>query len=293
MERLSFPNREDDEVEYDNPPVADGINAPDRKPLRDLFANLALVAAAVVVLFVALDLAARYLTPLVPHRWERALAGKNLLQSALDAEGEEKQREIRRIAAKVADTMELPADLELSVCYNPGGTVNAFATFGGNIVIFQGLLNVMQSEDELAMVLAHEIAHVKHRDVIKGMVRALGLMVLSIGLQDGGSLLEAASGLGLAGYSRMQETEADLEAVKALGAVYGHGGGAREFFQSLAGKVEKRSPKDKSMVSGLTASHPDTLYRLERCREEAIRLGLDVEGELTPLPSVLAGIPGE
>lgn len=287
MEPRSYPNRDNDGTEYDNPLVEDGINAPDRKPLRELLSNLMVVALSIIALFIALELAARFLTPFIPHRWERSLAGANLLQSSLDDRGEEKQQEIRRIAARLAEVMDLPDDMELSVCYNPGGTMNAFATFGGNIVIFQGLLDVLQSEDELAMVLAHEIAHVKHRDMIKGIVRAFGLMVLSVGLQDGGALTNTASSLGMAGYSRAQETAADMVAVKALGRVYGHAGGAREFFQYLAVKVEKRAPDAKASVYGLTASHPDTVYRLERCREEAEKLGLEPNGELTPLPSVL------
>ncbi|HWP68404.1 MAG TPA: M48 family metalloprotease, partial [Rectinemataceae bacterium] len=38
--------------------------------------------------------------------------------------------------------------------------VNAFATPGGHILVARGLLRLVQSEDELAAVLAHEIAHV-------------------------------------------------------------------------------------------------------------------------------------
>ena len=280
-----------DEPEYDNPPISEGINSPEQsRPLRDFFFNLSLVLMAIVVFFAALELAARGLAPYIPFHWERSLVGKNLFQSILDSEGEEKQREIRRIATAVTEAMDLPAGMELSVFYNPADTINAFASFGGNIVVFQGLLDILHSEDELAMVLAHEVAHVKHRDIAKGLVRAAGLMLLSSGLQSEGALLEVASRFGLAGYSRAQESAADMEAVKALGRVYGHTSGTSEFFRTLAIQVEKRpSDAEAPYFSGLTASHPDTLYRLKRCNDEAARLGIEVKGELTPLPPVLKG----
>ena len=44
---------------------------------------------------------------------------------------------------------------------------NAYATLGGNIILTRELINSMSSENALSMVLAHEIAHIKHRDPIR------------------------------------------------------------------------------------------------------------------------------
>lgn len=274
-------------VEFDNPPVAEDISAPDRRHLRGCVVNFLIVVAAFSALAFALDLAANHLTPFIPFRWEKKLLGKNLLQSSLDDRGKAKQNELRRLASRLAAAMDFPGDVDVTVFYNSDRVVNAFATFGGNIVFFQGLLNLMDSEDELAMVLAHEMAHVKHRDVMRGIVRAFGFVMLSIGLQDGGSFVGQLSGWEMAGYGRGQETEADLAAVRALGVLYGHAGGAAEFFQSLAVQVEHRQLSGKRSIAGLNSSHPDTLHRYDSCREEAKRLGIPFEGELTPLPEPL------
>lgn len=275
--------------EFSNPPVADGINNPPQRPVRTLFTNLLLVGAGLVVVLLALNVAAGWLAPLFPFRWERALVSPKLLQSRLDSHGEAKQKALRELMARMTAKMSFPEDMRVTLYYNPGSTVNAFATFGGNVIVFQGLLDLVGSEDELAMVLAHEAAHVKHRDSVKGVVRLGGLLLLGSGLEDSANYIDSLLDIGLSGYSREQEEAADVAAVAALGAEYGHAGGAEAFFTTLAEKVEKRSTKGKaaSGVGGLTASHPDTLLRLQRAGEEAGRLGIPKDGERTPLPAVL------
>lgn len=54
-------------------------------------------------------------------------------------------------------------------------TVNAFSTPGGNILVTTGLLRRLDSESELAFVLAHEIAHIDHEDGLVALKGARGL----------------------------------------------------------------------------------------------------------------------
>lgn len=278
-----------DSPEYCSALPKDGINNPPENMLKRFLINLASVTAAVVVILVLLNLAANYLTPYIPFRWERRMTGNNLLEGALDAHGQAKQKELRRIGQRLAEAADLPDGMEVSIFYNPRKVENAFATLGGNIIVFDGLFDLLQTEDGLAMVLAHEIMHVKHRDAVKGMMRALGLLLLSAGVQSGG-YVDGVVNFGLAGYSREQEEKADLEAVAVLGKVYGHAGGAQEFFRSLAGKVEKRGGEKANAANelkSLGSSHPDTLVRLRRVQEEARRLGVPETGPMTPLPDAL------
>ena len=97
---------------------------------------------------------------------------------------------------------------------------NAFATPGGFIYISRGLLAQMNSEDELAGVLAHEISHVTQRHHARQAGRSLGAGLLTIpgravGIvsRDLGYMIsapiEAAGQVYLASFSRSQETEAD------------------------------------------------------------------------------------
>lgn len=58
--------------------------------------------------------------------------------------------------------------------------VNAFATFAGNIFFFSGLIDIVDSLDELAAVLCHEISHVSARHLSKGMQRQNKIMIAQL-----------------------------------------------------------------------------------------------------------------
>lgn len=105
-------------------------------------------------------------------------------------------------------------------------TPNAFALPGGYIYISRGLLALMNNEDELACVLAHEIIHVTERHSVQQMKRSIlpslsqvpGNIVGSVISEDLGALINApiaiSSGLFMASYSRGHETQSDELGVK-------------------------------------------------------------------------------
>lgn len=92
--------------------------------------------------------------------------------------------------------------------------VNAVAMPGGNIFIFRGLLQEAKSPDELAGVVAHEIGHVRNRDVMQALLRQMGLSVLLGGANAdvGGSI----NALVASTYSREAEAAADQYAIRAM-----------------------------------------------------------------------------
>jgi beta-barrel assembly-enhancing protease len=85
--------------------------------------------------------------------------------------------------------------------------VNAFALPGGSIVVGRGLLNLLESEDELAAVLGHEITHVDNRHAIERLQYELAAKKYGLGAfyQLGRPAVEIFQ----AGYSKEQELEAD------------------------------------------------------------------------------------
>ncbi|HET6372480.1 MAG TPA: M48 family metallopeptidase [Candidatus Polarisedimenticolia bacterium] len=126
-------------------------------------------------------------------------------------------------------------------------TINAFATPGGHIYAYTGLLIAADNEAEVAGVLAHEAGHVVARHIERAMVNAYGLQALaSMASGKNPSLTQqlatsiAATGV-MRAHGRSEETEADT-----YGARYSSRAGYDPhamitFFQKLA-DGERRTP---------------------------------------------------
>ena len=97
--------------------------------------------------------------------------------------------------------------------------INAFALPDRNLVIYSQLIVDSKKPEELAGVMAHEIAHMEQGHVMKKVVKEIGLSLLAtiIGGNSGGEILkEATQTLSSKAYDRSLETEADAMAVKYL-----------------------------------------------------------------------------
>lgn len=101
-------------------------------------------------------------------------------------------------------------------------SINAWALPGGKVVIYTGILPVVQDEAGLAVVMGHEIAHAiaKHGNerMSQALTAQLGGVALAVALrnkpQETQGLFMSAYGLGsqvgvLLPYGRLQESEAD------------------------------------------------------------------------------------
>jgi predicted Zn-dependent protease len=149
--------------------------------------------------------------------------------------------------------------------------VNAFAVPGGYIYVTRGILALMGSEAELAVVLGHELGHVNARHSVHRMSE---MMLVQVGLAAGSVLSETFAEIsGLAGvgvqllflkYSRDDERQAD-----ALGVEYARKGAYNPgemvaFFSSL----EKLGDLSGGHVlPGFLSTHPLTSERIDRVRQ--------------------------
>jgi len=92
-------------------------------------------------------------------------------------------------------------------------TPNAFALPGGKIGVNSGLLDVAESDDQLAAVLAHEVGHVVARHPSEQMSQSAAIQTAlgTAGLSEGavGALVQMATGIGQLSFSRSAEAEAD------------------------------------------------------------------------------------
>ena len=98
--------------------------------------------------------------------------------------------------------------------------VNAFSLPGGYSYIFRGLLDILDNDDQLAFILAHEVGHIVSRHHMKRLQAAMGYNLLTVVSAASGTSSEFRRGLSFAliqilvGYSREDELNADELAVK-------------------------------------------------------------------------------
>ena len=86
--------------------------------------------------------------------------------------------------------------------------MNAFALPGGQVIVLRGLYDAMESEDEMAAVLGHEIAHVDRRHAIERLQYTLAARKLGLSLPH--AIASIPITLFQAGYNKEKELEADL-----------------------------------------------------------------------------------
>lgn len=129
------------------------------------------------------------------------------------------------VGERIAAAAGLPGQCTFTVISSE--VVNAFAVPGCYIYITRGLLAVMNSEDELASVLGHEVGHITadHSGARQTRGALAGLGALAVGVLTGsGQLAQVAGQVGqlyTLSYSRRQEFEADDRGVSyLLGAGY-------------------------------------------------------------------------
>ena len=145
--------------------------------------------------------------------------------------------------------------------------VNAFATPGGFIYFYTGILQMMDSEAELAAVMAHEISHVVGRHSVKSLQAAYGgIIALELALGDeaekaAGQIAGTALGVALTGYGRGHELEADDFGVYYMEKAGYNPNAAKVMFTRLA---ELSGGGDRSFFENLVASHPETKERIAK-----------------------------
>ena len=197
------------------------------------------------------------------------------------------QEYLSTLGQNLASHQNLPKGMSITIHYVNSDVVNAFATLGGHIFIHRGLLEKIPHENALAMVIAHEIAHIKYRDPILSASRGLTIG-LALALLTGGADSPVAQQLPgniamltALSFSRGQEEKADDEALETLVSYYGHVAGASALFEVL--QEEHGASEPPVFLS----SHPVTEARINNIRGYDKRYSVAVD--LTPLPDFLAG----
>lgn len=235
-------------------------------------------AGAIVLLLVfGIPRLAGTIAAIVPVAWERALGEQVLAQvvAVLGHDGEEGtatcnapagRAALDKLVARLASGIDTPYRFNVVVIRSR--QVNALALPGGHIVVLGGLLEFAASADEVAAVLAHEMAHVAGRHVTRAMIRNMGygliLEAMIGGSGLGGSAADVGTFLLTTSYSRRAETEADTVGRSILHEAGLASGGLAPFFERLA---EKYGDLPESLA--FLSSHPSVSERTEASRAAA------------------------
>ncbi len=192
------------------------------------------LAAAALATGLALGLpaAARHV-PWSVERWLAGVLGPPQLDAPCKGHGAPGSAApldtlVRRIYPLDAQDAALPITIEVI----PGKTVNAFAALGGHIYVYDGLLQQARSPEELAGVLAHEIAHVRSRHVMQGMAVNLFTLAAIELVMPGSHPVGAQLALLFLTlkFSRQQEAQADELGLQRLQRARVDAAGFEDFF---------------------------------------------------------------
>ena len=195
--------------------------------------------------------------------------------------------------------------------------INAFATLGGYVGMNAGLVLTAETEAEVAGVMAHEIAHVSQRHVLRAVERAqkdqIPILLAMIGAiaasqaasnasssgDDSGSNGTAAAVAGAMAlmqqrqidYTRSNESEADRVGIQTLARAGYEPGGMADFFERMQ-RVTRANSGGYQLPEYLR-SHPVTTTRISETRQRAQQLAAAGTGR-APAPRGLANplLPG-
>ena len=143
--------------------------------------------------------------------------------------------------------------------------INAFAMPGRHLVVHTGLIEFADKQEEIAGVIAHEIAHIESGHVVKKLGKEIGLSILmnlTLGDIGGEVVRNALSTLTSTAYDRSLEKEADLKAVDYMIAAKMN----PTYLASFLEKLDKQSQTPE--VLRWVSTHPDSKERVRYINEK-------------------------
>jgi predicted Zn-dependent protease len=162
-----------------------------------------------------------------------------------------------------SDNNIAPSTINVHVVENK--EINAFAMPGRHLVVHTGLIDFADHQEEIAGVIAHEIAHIESGHVVKKLGKEIGLSILmnlTLGDIGGEVVRNALSTITSTAYDRSLEKEADLKAVDYMEAAKMN----PTYLASFLEKLDKQSQTPE--VLQWVSTHPDSKERVRYIKEK-------------------------
>ena len=175
-------------------------------------ALLALIIGTIALLyFWLLPAIALWAVNKIPVESEISL-GKSLHESFLNHESIDK--ELTELTQQFADSIDFKSAYPIKITVINDTILNAFALPGGYIVVYSKMLQSLESYDQLAALLSHEVSHITQRHSLNSVAKNLSgiiLIKLIVGSTSGFSafLIENLNRFKQLSYSRELEHDAD------------------------------------------------------------------------------------
>jgi predicted Zn-dependent protease len=153
------------------------------------------------------------------------------------------------------------ADTAIRLHFIDDDDVNAFALPDDRVIVLAGLIEECRTPEELAGVLAHELAHIERRHVVKKLTKDIGVIMLTtIAAGDAGGeiMRETAAHISSTAFDREQESEADADAVRYMAAA----GIDPESFANFLFRIAKEKDIPRSLV--ILSTHPHSTDRASK-----------------------------
>ena len=188
----------------------------------------------------------------------------------------ELNRMVERIGKDLASKSERP-ELPWTFTLLDSPMVNAMALPGGYIYVTRGMLEHVNSEDELAGVIGHEIAHVTARhsaqQISRSQLAQFGMLLGAVVagpevIQQYGQLAEIGLGLLFQRYSRQHETQADLLGTGYMAEANYNPVGAERMLMTL----QRLNKNPATGIDRYFLSHPDPAKRVADVRGKVAEL---------------------
>ena len=237
--------------------------------------------ALLLFLWLSRGLIIGFIVDRVPYEWEQQLGDKLVgfvvpPQKMLNTGRSYEQliEQVSRLSELMPDGMQ---DVKVHIAKDP--QLNAFALPGGHIIFNRGMLEAADSIEEVLGVAAHELAHVRERHVLRGMVQSLGVFLIFDMVVGDVSGIIAVLGdnsqlLMRTGFSRTQEQNADDVGFQMLTDAGINPTGLITFFERLQEETKKNELLgDAEKMLNFISSHPTTEERIKRIEEKIDRIG--------------------
>jgi len=259
----------------------EGINVSDTHPLVEASTLLVGLSAILVIIVLAVILMIEVALFFVSAEDEANLFGDWLPEDLITVAPDddrliEAQLLVDRLVQHWPDS---PYTFRVEI--DDSETANAMALPGGLIIVTRGLLDQVESENELAFVLGHELGHFKNRDHLRALGRGIVLAMFFAVVTDSdvAGIGIKATDITIRGFSRRQETKADEFGLAVVNSEYGHVNETWRLF-------ERWGIDDSSFIDVVTylSTHPETGDRINAMKQHAKEAGWPTEGDVTPLP---------